>query len=109
MGFSCLLGSRRPRDFLRSLGYLGCALSYRGDREAEEGPRLLAEFDPTTKRFPQPRAATYAPFRHPQWKTYSNVGHAKNAIKHHRFIIRYEWRDDSWVEVERKETERRYD
>lgn len=99
---------------------------YDRDRETREGPKLLEKFDPATKKLPRPSSATYAPFRQPQWKTYSNVGHAKNAMKHHRFIIRYEWQEPEmippnkangtsggmsaggWVEVERREAERRY-
>jgi hypothetical protein len=92
-------------------------MSYRDrDRETREGKKLLDEFDPAKKKLPRPSAATFAPFRHPQWKTYSNVGHAKNAMTHHRFIIRYEWDDghalsgegEGWREVERREAERRY-
>lgn len=79
--------------------------------EAERGPKLLAKFNPNSKPLPKPKWATYAPFRSPSWKIHSNIGHAKNAVACHDWIIRYEWDEghalsgepSGWVEIERKE------
>lgn len=94
---------------------------YRSRQEmAEKGPAMLAKFDPNKKPLPKPRWATYAPFRTPQWKVHSNVGHVKNAVKQHLWIIRYDYDEPrllppnknkstgrisagGWVEVERRE------
>ncbi len=72
--------------------------------EDRRGPGLLAKFDPNAKPLPRPRHATYAPFRSPEWKIHSNIGHAKNAVAQHRWIIRYEYREgEGWVEVDRSD------
>lgn len=83
-------------------------------RHAEEdrfGAGLLKAFDPNAKPLPRPKHATYAPFRSPPWKIHTSVGHAKNAVGSHRWIARYEYRENAgqrenepaWILIDKKE------
>jgi hypothetical protein len=62
------------------------------------------EFDPNLKHQPKtPTCATYVPYRSPEFKIHTNVGHAKNAINGSGRGIIYQFVDGVWVEVDRHE------
>ncbi len=57
----------------------------------------MMDFDPNKESKVQPRWATYVPSRRGSgFKTYANVGHAKNSIR--RIGILYEFTNGRWEE-----------
>lgn len=69
------------------------------------------QFDPNDKSSPKaPEWATYIPDRNPQWKVYTQRGHALSSFQYKKDVILYQWmtvteRNElgKWVEVYRIE------